>query len=113
MYVPCPEEGGRFLMAAARDLKEARLNLRVSAREKADLEEAARSRAESVSSFVKGAANAEAQRVLSERTLFAIDAERWELFNQALDRPVVDKPRLRALLELPSIFETALGSEEV
>ena len=47
-------------MAAAntRDLKEARLNLRVSAREKADLEEDARSRAVSVSSFVKGAANA-------------------------------------------------------
>ena len=51
--------------------------------------------------------------MLSERILFAIDAKRWELFNQALDRPVVDKPRLRALLESPSILETASGSEEV
>lgn len=99
--------------AEARDLKEARLNLRVSAREKATLEEAARSRDESLSSFVTSAANAEAQRVLSERILFAIDDKRWELFNQALDRPVVDKPRLRALLESPSIFETSAPSEEV
>ena len=91
--------------ANARDLKEARLNLRVSAREKAALEEAARSREVSVSSFIKSVANAEAQRVLSERTLFAMAPERLELFYLALDRPVVDKPRLRALLETPTVFE--------
>lgn len=89
----------------ARDLKEARLNLRISAREKAVFEEAARSLDETVSAFVKNAANAEAKRVLSERTSFALAPERMELFRRALDRPEVDKPRLRALLETPTVFE--------
>jgi len=66
---------------------------------------AAETKAKPLSAFVLDAAEAEAQRVLSERTIFALDAERWARFNEALDRPAMDKPRLRALLAAPSVFD--------
>lgn len=84
-----------------------RLNLRVTEREKATIEEAARVRAQPVSSFVLDAATAEARRLLSERSTFQLDPERWRSFLGLLDRPAMDKPRLKALLESPSVFDEA------
>ncbi|MDP9344218.1 MAG: DUF1778 domain-containing protein [Actinomycetota bacterium] len=89
-----------------RDLKkQARLGLRMTSRQKAELEAAARVKSKSVSSFIVEAAEAEAQRVLSERTIFIVDPDQWSLFNEALDRPAMNKPRLRALLTGRSVFD--------
>ena len=87
--------------------KEARLALRVTPRQKAELQAAAEARSKTLSSFVVEAAEAEAQRVLSERMFFMVDPERWVRFTEALDRPAIDKPRLRALLTDPSVFDEA------
>jgi len=49
--------------------------------------------------------DAEARQVLSELTIFILDPAGWRLFNEVLDRPAMDKPRLRALLMGPSVFD--------
>lgn len=85
--------------------KQARLALRMTPRQKAELQAAAEAKSKTLSSFVVEAAEAEAQRVLSERTIFIVDPERWALFTEVLDRPAMDKPRLRALLTGPSVFD--------
>lgn len=112
MYVECTysldARGGLQMASEAHDLKKrARLDIRVTPRQKAELEAAAQVRSKPLSSFVIEAAEAEAQRVLSERTIFIVDADRWSLFSEALDRPAMDKPRLRALMSGPSIFKEA------
>jgi uncharacterized protein (DUF1778 family) len=92
--------------ASAQEVKrDTRIYVRVSSRQKETFEEAARSRSQELSAFVVDAVAAEAGRALSERTTFAVDAERWRRFNEALDRPAMDKPGLRALLEAPSVFD--------
>ena len=55
--------------------------------------------------FVVESARREARRLRSEQTLFVVDQEQWAAFDQLLDRPAMDKPRLRALLDSPSPFE--------
>lgn len=94
------------MASEAHDLKkDARLDLRVTARQKAEFEAAAQAKSKPVSSFVVEAAQAEARRVLSERTIFVVDRAKWSEFNEVLDRPAMDKPRLRALLTGPSAFD--------
>ena len=87
------------------DVRDARLNLRVPSRLKAEFEEEARSRSKSLSAFVLDVLSAEVQRGRSERTTFFVDGARWGAFQAALDRPAMDKPRLRALLESPGVFD--------
>lgn len=55
--------------------------------------------------FVMDVLSAEVQRGRSELTMFFVDEARWKAFQAALDRPAMDKPRLRALLESPSVFD--------
>lgn len=95
------------MTVAAHELKNERLNVRVTTRQREVIEQAARASAKPVSAFIMDAAYADAQRVLSEQRLFLLDAERWERFIEALDRPVAEKPRLRKLMRTPSILEKA------
>ncbi len=48
--------------------------------------------------------NAEA---LLDRRYFVLDPERWAAFQAALDAPVLPNPRLKKLLQTPSVFECA------
>ena len=41
----------------------------------------------------------------ADRLSIHLDAERWVAFNNTLDRPVADKPRLRRLLTEKSVLE--------
>ena len=50
--------------------------------------------------------NAEA---LMDRRYFVLDPERWAAFQAALDAPVRLNPRLKKLLQAPSVFERADG----
>ncbi len=91
----------------AHDLKEARLDIRLTSRQKAEFEAVAQEQSRSLTSFVVETVAAEVARRRSEQTSFMVDAERWNLFTQALDRPAMEKPRLRALLTEASVFEDA------
>ena len=55
---------------------------------------------------------ADAQRVrdaeaLLDRRYFSLDPERWAAFQAALDAPALQNPRLKKLLQMPSVFECA------
>jgi len=94
-------------MAASKtgETRERRWNLRVESSED-ELVRAASDVAEtSYSNFVRGAAVTEAQRVLADRTRFALDEDQWRRFNELLDRPPHVPPGLRDLFSRPSVFE--------
>jgi uncharacterized protein (DUF1778 family) len=55
--------------------------------------------------FVLQAAVNEAERVLADRTRFALEPEAWNRFKELLDRPVQENPRLAKLFAKPSVFE--------
>ena len=86
-------------------VRNSRLDLRVDERREAVIRHAADLQGRTITDFVLAAAFAEAERVLTDRRRFVLEDEAWERFNQALDRPATEKPRLRALLERPSILE--------
>ena len=46
-----------------------------------------------------------AEDTLADRRLFRLDDERWQAFQDVLDRPVADKPRLARLLAEKSALE--------
>jgi len=86
-----------------------KLDLRVSRSAKAKLQAAASASHRSMSDFVMESALARAEETLAERRIFALDAEKWDAFQAALDAPTRTLPRLRALLEEPGFF--APGSD--
>ena len=58
----------------------------------------------------KRAANARRVRdaeALLDRRYFSLDPERWAAFQAALDAPARPNPRLKKLLQTPSVFECA------
>jgi uncharacterized protein (DUF1778 family) len=59
----------------------------------------------SLTAFVVEAALGEAERIVADRTRFALDPHDWNRFEELLDRPVQHKPRLERLLAEPSVFE--------
>ena len=68
---------------------------------------AATSRAEgtTVSEFVLRHATIAAGQVLADRRGFQLAPQQWDAFVDALDRPERELPRLRALLEEPTLEE--------
>lgn len=94
---------------ATHSLRTTKLDLRLSPQAKQALNAAARASHRSVSQFVLESALARAEEVLIERRRFELGAEQWSAFMAALDAPPRDAPRLRRLLEEPSVFETGAG----
>ena len=96
------------MATAPKELKDKRLYLRVSPRQREVINEAAEAIHKDVSSFVLEAVMLDAQRVLADRRLFSLDDDRWAAFLEAIDRPVeplVHKPRLKKLIEQPSVLD--------
>lgn len=82
-----------------------KLDLRLTSSAKRTLQSAATAARQSVSEFVLESAMARANETLPDRQLFGLNAERWAAFQAALDAPTSPNPRLKKLLEKPSIFE--------
>jgi uncharacterized protein (DUF1778 family) len=85
--------------------KTERVALRASVRERELLYQASRASGTTLSEFVLDAATTAAENVLADRTRFQLPAEQWTEFVELLDRPTLDKPRLRALLTEPSVLD--------
>jgi len=65
---------------------------------------------EAVVSTKQRAADAQRARdaeALLDRRYFSLDPERWAAFQAALDAPARPNPRLKKLLQTPSVFECA------
>ena len=82
-----------------------KLDLRLTRSTKRVLQSAAAAARCSVSEFVLSCALARAEETLPDRRRFGLDAERWAAFQAALDAPARANPRLKKLLQKPSVFE--------
>lgn len=88
-----------------RPAKAGRIALRASQEQRELIGRASEATSTTVSDFVLRASIARAEEVLADRREFRLPPDRWNAFVELLDRPPVDKPRLRRLLTEPSILE--------
>jgi uncharacterized protein (DUF1778 family) len=87
------------------EIKDERLNLRLSATDDALIREAAGTLGTSVSDYVTQSAIQRAHRVLADHRHFTLDEETWDRFLEALDRPGQVNERLAAFLRRPSMVD--------
>jgi uncharacterized protein (DUF1778 family) len=91
-------------------LKQAKVQLRLSAEQKATISRAAQLRQTTLSNFLLENAYSAAQQVLADEAHFALPTEKWQAFCAALDAPPRDIPALRKLLTEPGVFDERAGS---
>ncbi len=84
-----------------------RLGIRLSQRQHDLLQDASRAKGTTVSDFVLQHATRAAEQVLADRRLFRLFPQNWEAFVDALDRPERELPRLRVLMQEPTVLDTA------
>lgn len=84
--------------------KTERIDVRASSPVKQMLQEAARASHKTVSEFLLDAGVTAAAQALADRRQFVLDEGQWKAFQQALDRPVKSKPRLKKLLREPGVL---------
>ena len=82
-----------------------RLGVRTTPRQRFLLSEASEVEGTSVSEFVLRHATRAAENVLADRRVFMLTDERWNAFTEALDRPAQERPRLRKLLDTPTVLD--------
>ena len=91
-------------MTAANLSKTERIDVRASTLIKQMLQDAARASHKSVSEFLLDAGVTAAAQTLADRRQFVLDESQWQAFQEALDRPVQNKPRLKKLLSDPGVL---------
>jgi uncharacterized protein (DUF1778 family) len=91
--------------ATAGKTRTERLNVRVTPDQARLIRRAAKATKANLSSFLVESACLRAEEALAAQQHFIYTAKQWDAFTAALDRPAQDKPRLRALLNKPSILE--------
>ena len=92
-------------MTSLMQSKSTRIDIRASVAVKQLLQEAARACHKNVSEFLLDAGITAANHALANRRHFGLDDTQWEMFQQALDRPVQSKPRLKKLLDQPGVLD--------
>jgi uncharacterized protein (DUF1778 family) len=85
--------------------KTERIDVRTSSPVKQLLQEAARACHKNVSEFLLDAGITAANQTLADRRHFVLDQAQWQAFQNALDRPVKTKPRLKKLLSEPGVLD--------
>jgi uncharacterized protein (DUF1778 family) len=85
--------------------KTERIDLRASRSVKQLLQEAARICHKNVSEFLLDAGVTAAEQALADRRQFTLDKSQWLAFQEALDRPVQVRPRLKKLLSEPGVLD--------
>jgi uncharacterized protein (DUF1778 family) len=86
-------------------VKEDRLAVRMSARQKRTIERAAESSGRTLTEFTVEALTERAEEVLAQRALFGVDGKQWDEFVRLLDEPARPVPELVELLQRPTVFE--------
>ena len=90
-------------MATAR--KERRINVRASESDVQSITRASALAGGSVSAFIMMSATERAERALADVKHFELSPKQWQAFTATLDRPARKLPRLRRLLQEPSILD--------
>ena len=91
-------------MSAALNLISERIDLRATSSVKQLFQDAAQSLHKNVSEFLLDAGIAAANETLADRRQFLLNDADWASFQEALDRPVQTKPRLKKLLNEPGLL---------
>ena len=86
--------------------KTRRLDLRLTEEQDALIRRAAEQDARSISDFVLSAATLEAERHLADQHFFMLNEEDHARFEEILQAPPSDDPKLRKLFDRPSPFGT-------
>ena len=86
-------------MSTLNSSKTERIDVRASASVKQLLQEAALASHKNVSEFLLDAGVAAAEQALASRREFVLSEAQWQAFQEALDRPVQSKPKLKKLLQ--------------
>jgi len=90
--------------AETRGAREARINVRASARQAQIIKAAAAASDKTVTEFVLGTAVAQAEKLLADRRFFLADDEQWAALEMLLAEHVPPTPKLAALLSAPDFF---------
>ena len=90
---------------AIAEAKSERIEVRTTPSTKALLQRAATSSHKNVTEFLLEAGVNAAKEALVDRRMFSLDDVQWQTFLDALDRPVVTRPRLARLLAEKSVLE--------
>ena len=90
---------------AIAEAKSERIEVRTTPSTKALLQRAATSSHKNVTEFLLEAGVYAAKEALVDRRMFSLDDVQWQVFQDALDRPVVTRPRLARLLAEKSVLE--------
>ena len=86
--------------------KTERIDVRANISVKKLLQDAARSCHKSVSEFLLEAGITAANQTLADRRRFELDETQWQLFQQALDRPVSPRhDRMNTFLTAPGVLD--------
>ena len=91
-------------MSTVSPSKTERIDVRASTPVKQLLQDAARACHKNVSEFLLEAGINAANQALAERRHFLLSSKKWAEFQDALDRPVAAKPRLKKLLTKPGVL---------
>lgn len=91
-------------MHSSNSSKTERIDVRATSTVKQLLQEAARVSHKNVSEFLLDAGITAANHALADRRRFVLNEQEWAAFQQALDRPVQTKPRLKKLLSEPGVL---------
>ena len=87
-------------------VKEERIEVRLASAEKDRIRQAAILSHQNLSEFVLRAVRTVADETLASQTRFVLPEEQMNAFYAALDQPAKSIPRLRELLNKPSVFDT-------
>jgi uncharacterized protein (DUF1778 family) len=82
-----------------------RIDVRTTPVVKALLQRAAAASHKNVTEFLLEAGINAAEQTLADRRVLRLNEQQWQAFVEALDRPVVQKPRLARLLADKSVLE--------
>jgi uncharacterized protein (DUF1778 family) len=77
------------------------LNLRIDSEDRALFDQAATARHETLTQFLVESGRERAERLLADRTYFALGSEEWKQLMEALDRPPRANPGLVDLFSRP------------
>lgn len=87
------------------EAKSERIEVRTTPSMKSLLQRAAATSHKNVTEFLLDAGINAAEESLVDRRLFQLDDAQWQAFQDVLDRPVTEKPRLARLLSEKSVLE--------
>jgi uncharacterized protein (DUF1778 family) len=92
-------------MSVDTESRSERVDLRMTASAKQVLQHAAAASNKTLTEFLLDSGLHAAYDTLADRRAFVLDDARWTAFMAALDAPVADNPRLRALLARKPAWE--------